>query len=46
MEYRRLDFWQYFIDTSNDYNNTGETRFKIEYKDIPYDTKSFYDKIK
>lgn len=36
MEYRRLDFWQYFIDTSGDYNNTGDARFKIEYKDVPY----------
>ncbi len=36
MKYQRLDFWQYFIDTSNDYNKTGEARFHIKYNDVSY----------
>lgn len=32
MKYKRLPFEQYFIDTSDDYNNTGKATFKIEYK--------------
>lgn len=34
--YTRLDFNQYFIDTSDDYNKTGKARFKIQYIDVPY----------
>ena len=36
MQYHKLDYWQYFIDTSNDFNKTGEARFHIQYNDIPY----------
>lgn len=39
-EYKRLNFEQYFIDTSGDYNNTGKARFKIHYKTIEYDHKN------
>lgn len=36
MEYKRLDFTQYFIDTTNDYNKTGRARYQINYSDITY----------
>jgi len=36
MNYQKLKYSQYFIDTSNDYNDTGDARFYIEYKDIKY----------
>ena len=35
-KYKKLPYSQYFIDTSNDYNNTGKARFKINYIDVPY----------
>ena len=34
--YKRLDFTQYFIDTSNDFNKTGKARFEIHYKCKPF----------
>lgn len=34
--YERLNFAQYFIDTSDDYNNTGKVRFYIKYKSKPF----------
>ena len=36
MKYYKLDYEQYFIDTSNDTNHTGKARFKIKYNDITY----------
>lgn len=36
MSYKKLRYSQYFIDTSNDYNDTGLARFEIKYKDITY----------
>lgn len=35
-KYERLPYWQYFTDTSNDYNKKGTARYKIMYNDIPY----------
>ena len=32
----RLNFSQYFIDTSGDFNNTGKARYVIHYSAIPY----------
>lgn len=34
--YFKLPYYQYFIDTSGDYNNTGKARYKIKYVDVPY----------
>lgn len=34
--YKRLPFEQYFIDTSNDYNETGKARFPVQYKTVKY----------
>lgn len=34
--YTKLDYEQYFIDTSNDTNKTGKARYKIKYKDVEY----------
>jgi len=34
--YQKLKYEQYFIDTSNDYNHTGKSRFDIKYTDVPY----------
>lgn len=39
MRYNKLDYSQYFIDTSNDYNDTGKARFPIKYIDVPYEYK-------
>ncbi len=36
MEYKRLPFSQYFIDTSADYNRTGKARYEIEYSQVVY----------
>lgn len=36
MSYRKLPYWQYFIDTSNDFNHTGKARYEIKYNDVPY----------
>ena len=38
--YARLEFNQYFIDTSDDYNNTGKARFHIKYKSKPFKYKN------
>ncbi|MCQ2417900.1 MAG: hypothetical protein MJ071_08855 [Oscillospiraceae bacterium] len=40
MEYKRLKFSQYFIDTSNDYNQTGKSRRKISYQQLHYQCNS------
>ncbi|MCQ2513905.1 MAG: hypothetical protein MJ089_02270 [Ruminococcus sp.] len=37
MTYSRLKFQQYFIDTSQDYNNTGKARIKINYRSLKYE---------
>lgn len=45
MEYKRLNFSQYFIDTSNDRNNTGKARRNVNYKSVHYNCnnkKSFF----
>lgn len=34
--YIKLDYWQYFIDTSNDFNHTGLAIRKINYTDVTY----------
>jgi len=36
MEYEKLPFPQYFIDTSDDYNDTGKARYKIKYEQVIY----------
>lgn len=36
MEYERLPFPQYFIDTSDDYNKTGKARYEIKYEQVRY----------
>lgn len=36
MSYRRLNYEQYFIDNSRDYNQTGRLRAQFEYQAIPY----------
>lgn len=36
INYKKLPYEQYFIDTSNDVNNTGRRSFKIEYKTVNY----------
>ncbi len=41
MEYRRLPFWQYFINTSEDYNKTGKVSFPVEYKAVSYSGNGF-----
>lgn len=38
--YTKLAYNQYFIDTTNDYNNTGKARHKIDYIDVPYTYKN------
>ena len=37
--YEKLRYEQYFIDTSNDINNTGKASFKIEYQSVDYEYK-------
>lgn len=37
----RLQFQQYFIDCSDDFNHTGKARYKINYKTIKYEYKGF-----
>ena len=39
INYEKLKYSQYFIDTSNDINNTGKASFKIEYQTINYEYK-------
>ena len=36
MAYRRLDFEQYFIDNSEDYNHTGKASKELHYKAVTY----------
>ena len=36
--YRRLDYQQYFIDTSEDYNHTGKARRPIRYTAKTYES--------
>ena len=36
MKYKRLNFEQYFIDTSKDYTNTGKARFICTYHHVNY----------
>ena len=36
MAYRRLDFEQYFIDNSEDYNHTGKASKELHYKAVIY----------
>jgi len=36
MKYKRLNFEQYFIDTSKDFMNTGKARYKIVYNHVEY----------
>ena len=36
MEYRRLPFAQYFINTSEDFNGTGRSTFPIQYTAVTY----------
>lgn len=38
MEYKRLPYTQYFIDTSEDFNNTGKVRNHIIYESLNYET--------
>ena len=38
--YKKLRYEQYFIDTSNDYNQTQKARFKIKYEDVQYTYKN------
>ena len=38
MKYRRLPFEQYFINTSEDYNNHGGVSYTVKYKAIKYQT--------
>ena len=38
MAYRRLDYQQYFIDTSEDYNHTGKARRPIHYTSKLYES--------
>ena len=38
MDYRRLPFEQYFINTSEDYNNHGGVSYTVKYKAIKYQT--------
>ena len=40
MEYKRLPFPQYFIDTSDDFNNTGKARYEIKYDQVMYKYKN------
>ena len=35
--YSRLNYGQYFIDTSDDFNHTGKALFKIEYQNVNYE---------
>ena len=36
INYSKLPYYQYFIDTTNDYNNTGNKRLEIKYNDVSY----------
>ena len=36
MRYRRLPFFQYFINTSNDFNHTGRATYPVSYLAISY----------
>ena len=38
MEYRRLPFEQYFINTSEDYNNIGAITYPVRYNAVSYST--------
>ena len=42
MEYRRLPFEQYFINTSENYNNRGEVSCPIVYTAVRYNHSSFW----
>ena len=39
MGQNRLSFSQYFIDTSGDFNHTGNARYQIHYTSVPYEYK-------
>jgi len=45
MEYKRLKFRQYFTDNSEDYNNTGKARRKINYKAVKYECNNHEKKL-
>ena len=38
MDYRRLPFEEYFINTSEDYNHTGKATYPIKYTAVTYST--------
>ena len=40
MEYRRLPFEEYFINTSEDYNNKGGISYPVKYKAVKYQSSS------
>lgn len=44
MEYKRLPYYQYFIDTSEDFNKTNKVRNKVDYIAVPYQC-YFWEKI-
>ncbi|MCR5173078.1 MAG: hypothetical protein K6C09_00405 [Oscillospiraceae bacterium] len=41
MEYRRLPFEQYFINTSEDFNHRGAVSYPVKYAAVSYSTSSF-----
>ena len=44
MEYRRLPFEQYFINTSEDYNHIGGVSYPVRYTGVEYST-SFLQRL-
>ena len=46
MEYRRLPFAQYFINTSEDYNKTGKATYEVIYTSFSYDHGGLSAKLK
>lgn len=41
MKYKKLPFNQYYIDTSNDYRDSGKARYKISYNHASFNYKLF-----
>ena len=46
MEYRRLPFAQYFINTSEDYNKTGQATYNVAYTSVSYNHGGLSAKLK
>ena len=41
MDYNKLSFGQYYIDTSDDWRNSGKSRYDIKYNHVEFTYKLF-----